>query len=239
MENNRKVTKQLVVSNIANSIKILKEIITTKSYNAEPCIANNYVNTIHDVMYSLRDLQYSMRGYSISINRSRQNKVYSIDEVIANLKHIIGCCTYEKFPSIIQPIIDLLMPVCEYYYGYSTANHRISITQYALSGNLTEMQKSILLINLQNLHKAKTCLNNVISGNGKVGSTRLIGQYIDDCNASGDLLTILTLKSRIKSTIADIDNTIDLIDKAQKDIIGLNNSSNSEQADLSEDDELY
>lgn len=239
MRNNRKITKQLVVSNIANSIKILKEIITYRSYNTEPYIAHNYVNTICDMIYSLRDLQYSLRGYGMSVNRSKQNNVYSIDEVIANLKNIISHCSKERFPNIIQPVIDLLMPVCEYYYDDSTANRRISTLQYALDVNLTEMKKSILLIELDDLHKAKNYLNNIVSGNGEARSTRLIGQYIDDCKASGDLLTILTLKNRIKSTIADIDNMIDLISKAQKDIIELNNSSNSEQADLSEDDELY
>lgn len=236
---NRKITKQLAVSNIANSIKILKEIISTRSYNIEPYVANNCVNIIYDTMYSLRDLQYSLRGYRLSIGRSKQNNVYSIDEVVANLKNIIGCCSNEKFPSIIQSVIDLLMPVCEYYYGDSTTSHNISISQCALNGNVTEMQKSILLIDLQDLYKAETCLSNIVSGNGKACGARLIGQYVDDCKASGDLLTILTLKNRIKSVIADIDNVIDLIDKAQKDIIGLNNSSNSEQADLSEDDELY
>lgn len=239
MENNRKVTKQLVVSNIADSIKILKKVISNNGYGSKLYITNDYAKIIYDMMYSLRDLRYSLQGYRIDVHRSKQDKVYSVSKIVAKLKSMLKCSCEEQLRKAMYSVIDLLKPICGYCEDNTTTNHRISVSQCALGGNLTEMQKSILFIDSRDLYKARIYLNNVISGNGKVYGTRLIEQYVDDCDASGDLLTILTLKNKVKSVIADIDNMIDLIDKAQKDIIRLNNSSNSEQADLSEDDELY
>lgn len=241
MENNKKITKQLVVSNIADSVKILKNIISKNGYGTKSYIANNQAKTIRDIIYSLRDLRYSLQGYNACVSRSKQHKAYSIDEILAELKNLCDNSSNKTFNHTIHLVIELLKPICEYRNNSIVISHSTLISQRAVSGDLTEMQKSLLLINLSDLNKAKTFFRNVILGNGRIVGIKPLGLYYDNNYKPGmagiDLLNIINIKNKIKSIIASIDDVINTVNSVQRDILKSEHAQIN--TELSEDDELY
>lgn len=235
MENNKKITKQLVMLNITNSVKILKEIVHNRGYNTTLYMSNGYEQIINDMIYSLRDLRYSLQGYKTCINRSKQDKAYSINEIVAKIKSICKNSCNKQFREATYSVIDLLQPICEYCNSNTASMHSTLIAQCLMSRNITDMQKSILLVSLKDLNSAKEYMNNAISG--KTSGVKLLSSY-DNCNnANGDLLTISTIKNKIDSVLRSIDSAIQYITSAQRCIIEeLNKNSYTE---LSEYDELY